>query len=57
MANERATAADFKGVTQLRETLGSRFAAGIMLTTGRRSHTYQDRLHVMPIDRLWTPLH
>lgn len=55
-ANERAPAADFRGLTQLREALGPRFAAGIILTTGRRSYTYDDRLHVMPIDRLWTPV-
>lgn len=55
-ANERAPAADFRGLTQLREALGSRFSAGIILTTGRRSYTYADRLHVMPIDRLWAPL-
>lgn len=55
-ANERATAPDFRGLTQLRDALGERFAAGIILTTGTRSFTYADRLHVMPIDRLWTPL-
>lgn len=53
-ANERATAPDFRGLTQLRDALGSRFTAGIVLTTGSRSYTYADRLHVMPIDRLWT---
>lgn len=55
-ANERAPAADFRGLTQLRQALGPRFSAGIILTTGRRSYTYADRLHVMPIDRLWTPI-
>lgn len=55
-ANGRATAPDFRGLTQLRDALGSRFAAGIILTTGTRSYTYSDRLHVMPIDRLWTPV-
>jgi len=24
-------------------------------TIGTRSYTYDDRLHVLPIDRLWTP--
>jgi hypothetical protein len=24
-------------------------------TVGTRSYTYDDRLHVLPIDRLWTP--
>ncbi|MDO5696953.1 MAG: ATP-binding protein [Dermatophilus congolensis] len=53
-ANERATGSDFRGLTQLRETLGARLVAGVIFTTGVRSYTYDDRLHVMPIDRLWT---
>lgn len=52
-ANERATGSDFAGLSQLRELLGARFKAGVVLTTGRRSFTYGDRIHVMPIDRLW----
>ncbi len=52
-ANERATGPDFKGLAQLRSALGRRFRAGVVLTTGRRSFTYDDRIHVMPIDRLW----
>lgn len=55
-ANERATGPDFGGLGQLRDLLGDRFLAGIVLTTGRRSYTYADRLHVMPLDRLWRPL-
>lgn len=54
-ASERAPGSDFRGLTQLRDALGPRFAGGIILTTGTRSYTYADRLHVMPIDRLWTP--
>ena len=53
--SERALGSDFRGLSQLRETLGQRFVAGIILTTGTRSYTYDDRLHVLPIDRLWTP--
>lgn len=41
------------GLEQLRDALGSRFRAGIVLTTGQRTYTYSDRIHVMPIDRLW----
>jgi predicted AAA+ superfamily ATPase len=52
-ANERATAPVFNGLAQLRDALGSRFRAGVVLTTGTRSYTYADRLHAMPIDRLW----
>ncbi|HET7385398.1 MAG TPA: ATP-binding protein [Nocardioidaceae bacterium] len=55
-ANERAPAATFRGLAQLRSSLGPRFTAGVVLTTGRRSYTYSDRLHVMPIDRLWQPI-
>ncbi len=55
-ANERASGSDFRGLTLLRDALGARFAGGICLTTGKRSYTYDDRLHVMPIDRLWTPI-
>lgn len=55
-ANERATAPAFNGLQQLRDALGPRFRAGVVLTTGRRSYTYSDRLHVMPIDRLWHPI-
>lgn len=53
-AGERAPGGDFRGLSQLRDALGPRFAGGIILTTGTRSYTYADRLHVMPIDRLWT---
>lgn len=43
-------------MAKLRDLLGDRFLGGIMMTTGKRSYTYQDRLHVLPIDRLWTPI-
>lgn len=55
-ASERAPAGTFRGLEQLRDSLGSRFTAGVVLTTGRRSYTFADRLHVMPIDRLWQPV-
>lgn len=40
-------------VGELRDTLGSRFVADIALSLGSRSYTYDDRLHVLPVDRLW----
>lgn len=55
-ANQRATGRDFTGLQQLRDALGSRFRAGVILTTGSRTYTYADRIHVMPIDRLWQTL-
>ncbi len=53
-ANERVTGSDLSGLRSLREAVGSRFLAGVALSTGSRSYTYEDRLHVMPIDRLWS---
>ncbi|MGB7963601.1 MAG: hypothetical protein WCF12_11675 [Propionicimonas sp.] len=52
-ASERATAQALTGLQRLRDTLGPRFRAGVVLSTGRGSYTYADRLHVMPTDRLW----
>ena len=52
-AASRVGGVDFSGLRQLRERLGSAFVAGVALYTGARSYTFEDRLHVMPIDRLW----
>jgi predicted AAA+ superfamily ATPase len=49
---ERVTSNDLKGMRKLREALGQRFLSGVALSMGSRSYTYEDRLHVMPIDRL-----
>jgi len=54
-AKERISGADFKGLRKLREALGERLIAGVALNTGVRSYTFEDRLHVMPLDRLWLP--
>lgn len=43
----------FRGLRQLRDRLGTVFLGGVVLYTGERSYTYDDRLHVAPIDRLW----
>lgn len=55
-AAERVSGADLKALRKLREALGDRFLAGVALSTGSRSYTYDDRLHVLPIDRLWRPV-
>lgn len=52
-ASERASGPNFTGLQQLRDRIGPHFRAGVMFTTGRRSYTYEDRIHVLPIDRLW----
>lgn len=50
---ERVNAGDLRGLRKLREAVGPRFIAGVALSTGLRSYTHEDRLHVLPIDRLW----
>lgn len=54
-ANQRISAVDLNGLRKLRDALGSRFVAGIAFSTGSRSYTAEDRIHVLPIDRLWRP--
>jgi len=56
-ANERVSGTDLKGLRKLRNALGDRFIAGVAFSTGLRSYTFEDRLHVMPLDRLWRPIH
>ena len=53
-AAARVAGSDFAGVRRLRELLCDAFLAGVALYTGTRSYTHEDRLHVMPIDRLWS---
>lgn len=55
-AAEHLPGKDFSGLRKLREALGTRFIAGVALSTGPRSFKYEDRPYVMPIDRLWTPV-
>ncbi|MGH2902033.1 MAG: hypothetical protein ACRDK7_00330, partial [Solirubrobacteraceae bacterium] len=44
---------DFAGLRLLREKLGSAFVGGAVVNLGQRSYTYEDRLHVLPLERLW----
>ena len=52
-ANQTVPGTDLKGLRVLRDALGDRFVAGVALSTGTRSYTYEDRIHVCPVDRLW----
>ena len=55
-AKERVASSDLKGLRKLRDLLGDRFIAGVALSTGPRSYNFEDRLLVMPVDRLWRPV-
>lgn len=52
-AGQRVSGESFKGLRKLREALGARFRAGVVFSTGGYSYTLEDRLSVLPIDRLW----
>lgn len=53
-AGSRVPGDAFRGLRKLRDAVGDAFVAGIALYLGERSYTYDDRLHVMPVDLLWT---
>lgn len=44
---------ELKGLRLLRDKLGSSFVAGFALYLGKRSYSPEDRLHVVPLDRVW----
>jgi uncharacterized protein len=52
-AGARVPGEDFRPLRKLRGAAGDAFQAGIVFYLGARSYTYEDRLHVMPVDRLW----
>lgn len=53
-ATGRVPSQDFGPLRKLRGALGDAFVAGAVLYTGPRSYKLEDRLYVMPIDRLWS---
>jgi hypothetical protein len=52
-AGERVSERDLRGLRKLRDALGERFLGGVVLHLGRHSFTKEDRLHAVPVDRLW----
>lgn len=51
----RVLGGDLRPLRKLRDAVGQNFVAGFALYLGERSYTYDDRLHVVPLDRLWRP--
>lgn len=51
----RVPGSDFAPLRKLRERTGNAFVAGVVLYLGPHSYSFEDRLFVMPVDRLWTP--
>ncbi|MGH7881758.1 MAG: ATP-binding protein [Candidatus Dormibacteraceae bacterium] len=52
-AASRVLDEDFRGLRLLRERLGRAFVGGVLLYLGSRSYVIEDRLYVLPLDRLW----
>lgn len=55
-ASARVQGSDMRGLRKLREAVGDALVAGVALYTGSRSYAYEDRLFVLPVDRIWRPL-
>jgi predicted AAA+ superfamily ATPase len=49
-------ARDFNGLRHLRDRLGKRFRAGVVVHTGPDTLPFGDRLWAVPISALWTPV-
>ena len=54
-AGSRIPGGDFQPMRKLRNSVGDAFIAGVALYLGERAYTFEDRLHVIPVDRLWAP--
>jgi predicted AAA+ superfamily ATPase len=54
-ASGTVRAQDFRGLAHLREKLGSRLMAGVVLYAGERTLPFGDRLWALPLAALWQP--
>jgi predicted AAA+ superfamily ATPase len=45
---------DFRGLRHLRDKLGDRFKAGVVLHTGEHTVPFEDRLAAVPLAGLWS---
>lgn len=52
-AASRVERRDASGLRALRETLGESFLAGFVVSTGEVSYRLDDRVYVVPADRIW----
>lgn len=53
-ASATPSVSDFKGLSYLRDNLGPRFKAGVVLHTGADTLPFGDRLAAVPINGLWS---
>jgi predicted AAA+ superfamily ATPase len=53
-ASQRVDPREITPLRKLRDAAGSRFIAGVVLHLGAQSYMPEERLHVLPVDRLWS---
>jgi predicted AAA+ superfamily ATPase len=53
-ASSRVTGDDIRGLVHLRDRLGPLFVSGAVLHLGERAYRADDRIWVLPVDRLWS---
>lgn len=53
-AGDHVDAKQLSGLRKLRDRLGSAFVAGVALHLGSRGYPVEDRIHALPMERLWT---
>lgn len=56
-AGSRVTTRSIRPLERLRDALGERFRAGVILYLGDNAYRATDRLYVVPVDRLWRQQH
>lgn len=54
-AAQRVGAKELGPLRKLRDAAGGAFVAGIALHLGSRAYQAAEKLHVVPVDQLWTP--
>ena len=54
-ASATPTARDFAGLRHLRDKLGTKFKAGVVVHTGANTLPFGDRLAAVPVSGLWAP--
>ncbi|MFT3876325.1 MAG: ATP-binding protein [Propioniciclava sp.] len=53
-AGERVDGRQLAGLRKLRDRLGTAFVAGIAFHLGQIGYQAEDRIHTLPVERLWT---
>jgi predicted AAA+ superfamily ATPase len=54
-ASATVRAQDFRGLAHMRERIGPRLAAGVVLYAGERTLPFGDRLWALPLQAMWAP--